>query len=85
MLATTQRTVFVSQCFFVGNDFLPHLPSLDIREGAIDMLFALYKLSLPSLGGFLTMDGGALLQPSAAPLPVDHAFSVVYRCGFKPC
>ena len=45
-------------CFFVGNDFLPHLPSLDIRDGALDFLFNVYKRILPSLGDFITDHGG---------------------------
>mmetsp|Transcript_816 Transcript_816/g.1952 ORF Transcript_816/g.1952 Transcript_816/m.1952 type:complete len:1250 (-) Transcript_816:553-4302(-) len=48
----------VFMCFFVGNDFLPHLPSLDIRDGALDFLFNVYKRILPSLGDYITKSGG---------------------------
>jgi hypothetical protein len=37
----------------VGNDFLPHIPSLDIYDlpSGLDLAVAAYKDALPDLGG----------------------------------
>ena len=37
---------FIFICYLMGNDFLPHLPSLDIYSGAIDLLIECYVETL---------------------------------------
>lgn len=53
---------WVFMCFFVGNDFLPHLPSLDIRENGIDTLIAIWRDNISSMGGYVTKDGHVDLE-----------------------
>ncbi|XP_067845510.1 5'-3' exoribonuclease 2 isoform X2 [Heptranchias perlo] len=53
---------WVFMCFFVGNDFLPHLPSLEIREGAIDRLVGIYKNVVHKTAGYLTENGFVNLE-----------------------
>lgn len=48
---------WIFMCFFVGNDFLPHLPSLDVRDNGIDILLGCWKRVLPKLRGYITCDG----------------------------
>lgn len=56
---------YIFLCFFVGNDFLPHLPSLDIRENAVDRLLKIYhdvNSSYWEPGLYLTDNGSVNLE-----------------------
>src|SRR5579859_4762074 len=48
---------FILLAFFVGNDFLPNLPYLHINEGALALMFDIYKRVLPSCGGYINEAG----------------------------
>lgn len=53
---------WVFMCFFCGNDFLPHLPCLDVRENSIDILLDIWKSILPRLKTYMTCDGKLNLE-----------------------
>ncbi|XP_046651096.1 5'-3' exoribonuclease 2-like [Daphnia pulicaria] len=48
---------WIFMCLFIRNDYLPHLASLEIREGAIDRLVNLYKECVYKTKGWLTDSG----------------------------
>lgn len=48
---------FILMAFFVGNDFLPNLPNLHINEGALALMFKVYKSVLPKAGGYINERG----------------------------
>lgn len=44
---------FIFMCFIVGNDFLPHIPSIEIIEEGIELMLSIY-LQVAKLHGHLT-------------------------------
>lgn len=48
---------FILLAIFVGNDFLPHLPGLHIHEGALTLMFGIYKRVLVKAGGYINEEG----------------------------
>jgi 5'-3' exoribonuclease 2 len=57
---------FAFFCFFIGNDFIPSLTTLDIGEGALDMLIDFYKKLLPHMTDYIT-DKGKIYWDRAEP------------------
>jgi len=50
-------------CCLAGNDFLPHIPVVDIYDGGIDRLLAAYHSLDPAEAGHLVGEDGALALP----------------------
>ena len=68
---------FILMAFFVGNDFLPNLPNLHINEGALALMFKIYKTVLPKGGGYIN-EGGVINMKRLAIL-LDELSHVEYR------
>ena len=68
---------FILMAFFVGNDFLPNLPNLHINEGALALMFKVYKSVLPKAGGYINERG--VINPDRLALLLDDLSDVEHR------
>ena len=68
---------FILMAFFVGNDFLPNLPNLHINEGALALMFKVYKTVLPKGDGYI--NEGGVINLKRLSLLLDELSHVEYR------
>uniref|UniRef100_A0A6C0B1C0 Xrn1 N-terminal domain-containing protein n=1 Tax=viral metagenome TaxID=1070528 RepID=A0A6C0B1C0_9ZZZZ len=45
---------YIFMCFFLGNDFMPHFPALNIRTGGVDKMLNAYKATIGGTNENLT-------------------------------
>jgi 5'-3' exonuclease len=49
---------YIFMCFFLGNDFMPHFPALNIRTDGMERIMSAYKQTLSRTRGNLTSETG---------------------------
>ena len=64
---------YIFLCFFLGNDFMPHFPSVNIRTGGVDKMLNAYKATIGSTNENLT-DGKKIFWKNVRKL-VQHLAS----------
>lgn len=58
---------YILLCFFLGNDFMPHFPSINIRTGGVDKMINAYKATIGGTSENLT-DGKKIIWKSVRKL-----------------
>jgi len=64
---------YIFLCFFLGNDFMPHFPSVNIRTGGVDKMLNAYKATIGGTNEILT-DGKTIYWKNVRKL-VQHLAS----------
>jgi 5'-3' exoribonuclease 1 len=58
---TTAINDFIFLCFMVGNDFLPHIPSIEIIENGIELILEVYRETGTECGHITCTEAGRVM------------------------
>jgi 5'-3' exonuclease len=75
---------FIFMCYFMGNDFLPHFPSIDIKKGGLDILLNCYTECYTQLKHQLFQDDKTVSEKFLVKFleyltKAEHEYFIVYQ------